>query len=380
MLEAEGGEDNSVNVERTNRQVRARSLLTMTLACATASACGKDDPPADAGTTGSSGGAIELDEGPDKLDIGGGGASLDSSGGNPDGLTSGCGEVSVVVTPTTPTLVLLVDQSGSMTEDFDGVERWDALYDTLMDPADGVVANLEGSIRFGLTLYTSEDGFEGGECPMLTSVGPALDNLGAIDAVYGQEQPVDETPTGESLAAVAQELAMFDEPGPKGIVLATDGQPDTCDEPNPQNGEPESTAAAQQAFDLGIKVFVLSVGPEVAQDHLQEMANIGIGKAPDDPMPAPYWQALNPQQLVDAFSEIIGSFVSCNLEVNGIVDLDKACDGTVMLDGVALECGTDWQMPDESTLELLGDACTTLQDGGEHNVSASWPCGAVQIP
>jgi hypothetical protein len=369
-----------VNVEPTNRQVPGRTLLAMLLACATASACGKDEPPAQTGSTGSSGGAIELDTGPDKLDIGMGTASPDGSGFNPDGLTSGCGEVTVVVTPTTPTLVLLVDQSGSMTEDFDGVERWDALYDTLMDPGDGVVANLESSIRFGLTLYTSENGFEGGECPMLTSVGPALDNRAPIDAVYGQEQPGDETPTGESLALVAQELAAFAEPGPKGIVLATDGQPDTCDEPNPQNGEPESLAAAQQAFDLGIDVFVLSVGPEVAQDHLQEMANVGVGKALDDPMPAPYWQALNPQELVDAFSEIVGSFVSCNLAVDGIVDLDKQCDGTVLLDGVELECGTDWQMPDESTLELMGDACTTLQDGGEHNVSASWPCGAVHIP
>lgn len=368
-----------MNVEPTNRQA-GRSLLAIALAGVAASACGSDDPPSDGGTTGSSGGAIELDSGPDKLDLGGTGGIDGTADSNPDGLTSGCGEVTVVVTPTTPTLMLLVDQSGSMTEDFGGVERWDAVYDTLMDPNDGVLANLESTIRFGLTLYTSENGFEGGMCPMLTAVPPALDNREAIDAIYDPEQPGDETPTGESLAIVAEDLARFDEPGPKGIVLATDGQPDTCDEPNPQNGEPESLAAAQQAYDLGIKVFVLSVGPEVAQDHLQEMANVGVGKAPDDPMPAPYWQALNPEQLVDAFSEIIGSFVSCNLEVDGIVDLDKQCEGTVLLDGVELECGTDWNMPDESTLELLGDACNTLQDGAEHNVAASWPCGAVQIP
>lgn len=360
---------------------RAAGRVSLAIACSllAGSACGGDEPATQGDSTGSSGGPIDLDDGPDKLDLGAT-SGVDATGANPDSFTSGCGEVTVVVTPTTPTLMLLVDQSGSMTDDFDGVERWDAVYDTLMDPADGVLASLESQIRFGLTLYTSENGDEGGQCPMLTAVPPALNNRAAIDAIYAPEQPVDETPTGESLEVVAQDLAAFNEPGPKGIVLATDGQPDTCAVPNPQDGEPESLAAAQLAFDLGIKVFVLSVGPDVAQDHLQELANVGIGKAPNDPMPAPYWQALSPAELVDAFSEIIGSFVSCTLEVDGVVDLDKACDGSVFLDGTALECGVDWQMPDESTLELLGDACATLQDGGEHNVAASWPCGAVQIP
>lgn len=298
----------------------------------------------------------------------------------PEFTDGGCAEVEVVVTPVIPTLVLLVDQSGSMTSDFAGQSRWDAMYETLMDPTDGVVASLESSVRFGLTLYTSVDGFEGGECPMLTTVEPALDNYGAIDAEFSPASPVDETPTGESLAAVAQQLAAFPAEGPKGIVLATDGEPDTCAEPNPQNGQPEALAAAQMAFGLGITTHIISVGNEVGADHLQQMANVGVGKLPDDPMPAPYYQALDAQMLVDAFEEIIGSFVSCQLVIDGEVDLEQACDGTVSLDGMELECGTDYHLPDASTLELLGEACSILQDGGEHSVTATWPCGAVQIP
>lgn len=299
--------------------------------------------------------------------------------GTPEG-DSGCVDVEVQVEPIIPTLVLLVDQSGSMTDDFAGQPRWDAIYETLMDPADGVVANLQSQVRFGLTLYSSVDGFEGGECPLLSSVDPALDNLGPIDAVFGPADPIDETPTGESLAAVAQALADFQADGPKGIVLATDGEPDTCEQPNPQEGQAVSLDAAAQAFDLGITTFIISVGDEVGADHLQQMANVGVGKAPDDPMPAPYYQALDAQQLVDAFEEIIGSFVSCDLLVDGIVDLEQACDGSVFLDGVELDCGTDYELPDPSTLRLLGEACATLQDGGQHTVDASWPCGAVDIP
>jgi hypothetical protein len=267
-----------------------------------------------------------------------------------------------------------------MTTDFDGQERWDAIYETLMDPADGVVASLQSSVRFGLTLYSSVDGFEGGECPLLTTVEPALDNLGPIDAVFGSADPIDETPTGESLAAVAQALAAFEADGPKGIVLATDGEPDTCDVPNPQEGQDVSLQAAEQAFDLGLTTFIISVGNEVGAEHLQQMANVGVGKDPDDPMPAPYYQALDAQQLVDAFEEIIGTFVSCELLVDGEIDLGQACDGAVFLDGVELECGTDYEVPDPSIVRLLGDACATLQDGGQHTVDATWPCGAVEIP
>ena len=300
--------------------------------------------------------------------------------GPPPELTSGCAEVEVVVEPTTPTVVLLVDRSGSMTEDFGGQPRWDATYQTLMDPNDGVVAELESSVRFGLALYTSEDGFEGGECPMVSTVAPSLDNRASIDAVFGPADPIDETPTGESLALVAQQLAAFDEEGPKAIVLATDGEPDTCAQPNPQQGQPQAIAAAQEAYALGIRTHIISVGNDVGAEHLQQMANVGVGLPVDAAMPAPYYQALDAAQLVEAFEDIIGSFVSCQLAIDGEVDLNRACDGTVTLDGVELECGTDWQLPDESTLELMGDACATLQDGNDHGVDASWPCGAVQVP
>jgi von Willebrand factor type A domain len=293
--------------------------------------------------------------------------------------SEGCNEVMVSVEPVIPTIVLLVDQSGSMTEDFSGQTRWDALYDTLMGPT-GSVITLQSDVRFGLTLYSSTDGFEGGQCPQLTEVGPALDNFAAMDAVYAPADPIDETPTGESLALVATALAAFAEPGPKAIVLATDGEPDTCEVPNPQQGQPESIAAVQAAFDAGVSTFVISVGNEVGEAHLQEVANAGVGKAVDDANPAPFYVALDAGDLVDAFGEIIGGFISCEIPIDGIVELPQACDGTLLLDGVELTCPDDWHMLDESTIELLGEACATWKDGQPHGVAATWPCGAVSIP
>lgn len=347
-------------------------------------ACG-DDSSSGGETSGAPvTGGIQLDDdggskgGDMKLDLGGT-AGLPTGDGNAEG-DSGCADVTVTVEPEIPTIVLLVDQSGSMTDAFGGTNRWDALYTTLMDPGTGVIMPLEDGIRFGLSLYTSLEGFEGGQCPMLESVAPALSNYAAMDAVYAPAQPQEDTPTGESVSAVAAELDAFAEPGPKAIVLATDGLPDTCAEPDPQNGQPEAVAAVVGAFDLGIKTFVLSVGPELGEMQLQEVANAGIGLDPMGPDNAPFWVALDAADLADAFDEIVGGFISCTLELNGEVTADDFCDGTVMLDGVPLECPIDWTLIDPMTIELLGDACDTLQDGGAHTVQANFPCGTVIIP
>jgi len=344
---------------------------------------GDEAPPDENEDTGTSGITVtatmtvgESDSTEMKFDMGG--STNVTMATNVEGGT-GCTEVTVSVEPMIPTVVLQVDQSGSMTDDFSGMPRWDALYQTLMEPG-GVVDALQGDVRFGLALYSSENGNEGGMCPMLTEVPPALDNHAAIDAVYGPANPIDETPTGESLAAVADGLALFAEPGPKAIVLATDGEPDTCAVPNPQDGQPEVIAAVQAAYGDDIETFVISVGDEVGADHLQEVANAGVGKPVDDPNPAPYYIALDAAALVDAFHEIIAGFISCQLPIDGIVDLEQQCEGTVLLDGVELECPVDWHMLDESTLELLGDACLLLKDGQSHTVDASWPCDAVSIP
>lgn len=353
----------------------ARGVLTMVVLSL---GCGRESPPASDGDSSSAGVGIDpsLGEGP-RLDMGVGTAATMVTVA--EGGSDGCTQVQVSVDPVIPTIVLLVDQSSSMTEDFSGQQRWNALYDTLMG-ANGTVMALQSNVRFGLALYSSEDGNDGPTCPMLTEVPPALDNYDAIDAVYGPASPIDETPTGESHALVAAELLAFNEPGPKAIVVATDGEPDTCAEPNPQNGQPEVITSVQNAFGDGIETFVISVGTEVGQQHLQQVANAGVGKPVDDPSPAPFYVALDAGDLVDAFHEIIGGFISCELSIDGIVDLAQECEGTVLLDGVELSCPVDWHLLDESTLELLGDACTQWKDGEHHALDASWPCGAVMIP
>jgi hypothetical protein len=289
-----------------------------------------------------------------------------------------CGDINVVVNGVSPTVQLLLDQSGSMTAGFGNMNRWDALYETVMG-SDGVVSRLQTEVRFGLSLYTSFDGFDGGTCPVISDVAPAFDNYAAMDAVMAPARPEEDTPTGEAIDAILPALQALDVPGPKIIVLGTDGEPDTCAQPDPENGQPQSIAAAQRAFEAGIRTYVISVGDQVGRDHLQDMANAGTGLAIGGTENATYYVALNPDELVNAFGTIVGGVTGCVFTINGTVDPAKGSEGLVALDGQQLEYGTDWVMLDGKTFEVLGAACDTLQNGDLHHVAAVFPCGEIII-
>lgn len=328
--------------------------LAALLVCALAGAC--------TGSIGGEPGEPDPDEPGD--DPGGGG------GGDDD-----CASVEVQLTDTVPTVMLLVDRSGTMDYDFAYTSRWWAVYDTLFDENVGVVKRLEQEVRFGMALYTADNGV----CPIIEQMAPAMGNYAPLRDLYAAYDPVDETPTAVSIDAMVNTLSAIQETGPKIIVVATDGEPDTCEVPDP-DGLPEARSAAvgaaQRAHAAGIDLYIISVGDQVAQSHLQDMANAGVGKTLGGPDNAPYYQALSPDSLVGAFDSIIGGVRSCSFGIDGAVDPSQAEYGTVTLDGRELMYGTEWQLSDESTLELIGEACTTVMNG-DHTVEAEFTCGSI---
>jgi hypothetical protein len=312
------------------------------------------------------------------------GINLDS-GGNNDGISGeGCINVDVTFEKQIPTVVLLIDQSGSMDEQFGGAgTRWNVVKNALMNQTTGIVKVLENDVRFGLALYTSHDGNNGGTCPILTDVmPPALANFNAINAVYGPATFDGETPTGESIDAVAAALAPFAEPGPKAIVLATDGEPDTCAQPNPQNGQAESIQAAQDAFANDISTYIISVGEDVSLGHLQDMANAGVGlPVVGGSQNAPFYQAVDQAALVKAFNDIIYGVRPCTFQLNGKVEPGKESQGKVDLDSQPLgyEDPDGWKLNGDDEVELTGAACDAIKSG-DHDLKINFPCGSFVVP
>lgn len=303
----------------------------------------------------------------------------DASGSDADAAPAGfCSTLLAHFTPVVPTVVLVVDRSGSMRADYGGASRWDALYTTLMAPASGIVTRLADQVRFGLLLYSGHDGDPDGPCPTLHDVAAAQGNVAAIDAVYGAIEPGEGTPTGAAVAAATPMIQAVAAPGPRLLILATDGLPDTCGDPSDDSSAEARSAvlsAVEAAHEADIDTYVIGVGPDISSEHLQEVANAGRGLAPDGPDNATYYRALDAAALVDAFQQIINGARGCVFVLDDPVDPDIA-EGTVSLDGEPLAPGTDWHLRDGSTLELLGAACDAILAGGEHTVEAAFTCPA----
>lgn len=307
--------------------------------------------------------------------------TLPDGGGLPgDGSTADtkdCPSVVVDTEAVLPLVELLIDQSGSMDEDFGSTSRWEAVEDALVDPDTGVVTALEAQVIFGAALYEGT----GGVCPSLTTVAPALNNYAAIDELFEDNGPGGDTPTGESLIAVTDEITAIKpdpkNPSPLYILLATDGEPDTCVQPNPNEGQAESIAGAEYAYAAGVETIVLSVGTDIAEEHLQDVANAGAGLPVGGTDNAPYYVATDPEELAMQIETIIGGARTCEFTLDGEVDPTRVDEGTVTLDGVPLVFGIDWDLLDSDTLILLGDACTTFLNDPDVILVAQFPCDVI---
>lgn len=297
----------------------------------------------------------------------------------PDDPEEICADVSVAFERQIPSVALLIDQSGSMTAKFDDTNRWNAAYDALMAPEDGVVVTLQDEVRFGLSLYTSYDG--GPTCPVLTEVNPPeLGAWASMDEVYRGASPQDDTPTGDAIDALVPELLKA--PKPRLILLVTDGEPDTCEVPDPQHGQAEAITAAAAAHEAGVDVVVLAVGSELSMSHQQEVANVGMGYAVDAECPncAPIYRPDDRASLYEDMETIIDGVRTCRFTLNGEVDPMYASHGTVTLNGQDLGYGDDWTLASTHEIELLGDACQDVLDGGDDVIDGSFPCYAFVNP
>lgn len=327
----------------------------------------------------------------------------DGDGGRPDGSNptdASCAGADVTANRTTPYVVLIVDQSGSMNASFGSTDRWTAVQQALVGNG-GLVPELDDLVRFALVLYTARNGgnrpgvpgFD--PCPALTSVYPTgptdLANLGPIrDTLLGADY-IEDTPTGDTIREVLDQVQAM--PNPNGdpiiFILATDGEPDSC-----ADGDPNTNAGRRAAMDLVIEqvqrayaadipTYLIDVGGTVVAAHKREVANAGMGIDPANTQtPAPYWNANDLDQLKAALREIVGGQLSCTLELEGrIQKLDEACSGTVRLNGRVLGCNdaNGWRVVDETHIELQGSACDELKGDPDARLQAYFPCGVVVV-
>jgi von Willebrand factor type A domain len=288
-----------------------------------------------------------------------------------------CEAVNLDVDELRPTVLLLVDQSGSMNSGYpersSPQTRWSIVRQALLDPTTGVVKSLAQSMQFGLSFYTSHNGFSGGACPILSEVHAATGNYESISLLYDQTWPDDDTPTGPAIGQVARALQTSGRRGPAVILLVTDGDPDTCTVPDPQMGQPEAIEAAATAHAAGIDLYVLGVSSDVSAFKLQELANAGRGKpieaqwGVDAEAAEPFQASSDVAGLTKQFRDILARVPLCEVELDRDVGADEMLRGSVAVDGKPLAYASPdgFVLIDPRHLQVVGKACESLRASGQ---------------
>ena len=290
-----------------------------------------------------------------------------------------------------PHVVLLLDGSCSMSTNYPAngsasvnecVEnpngRWSALRAALVDPQKGVVPKLQDQVLFGVVVF----GGRGNSCPIQgETVKPALKAAAKIDAALPKIQPGQYTPTGPALDYVYDNVVEPFKPdadnAPQIVILATDGEPNTCDGKGANSSMPNyqpSIDAVKNGAKKHVTTYVISLADATGafHDHLQELANLGnpaaMGKAK-------LYEPNSPQQLQSDLQALVGGAVGCDIALNGKIPAGSECSGTVTLNGAALGCNKPdgWKLLDERHIRLQGTACKTLTDKNGV-VEARFPC------
>ena len=313
----------------------------------------------------------------------------DGGAGDGGGGADACIDLTVDLTKVEPTIYLLIDQSSSMNTAFgDAGSRWNVVRDVLMNPDGGVVKRLEGDVSFGLALYTRVGSAPQppATCPRLLQVAPMLANHAALSALYYDAGPTGGTPTGQSIDKLIGRVdggivdgggfATLATPGPKIIVLATDGEPDSCEDNNDPQGRAMTVAATQAAYDAGVRSFVIAVGNQIGFNHLKDVANAGVGQPLDGGDAAPFTTS-NRDEFGSTVNAIVFGARSCVFQLGGSVQPGSESSGTVTLDGAPLgyQDPNGWRLNSPTELEVLGSACQKVKTA-DGKLSVRFPCGA----
>ena len=129
---------------------------------------------------------------------------------------------------------------------------------------------------------------------------------------------------------------------------------------------------------MGVTTFVVSVGADISEDHLQDVANAGRGVQPGDP-DAAFYVALDQPSLAQAFTEILLSTRDCEFDLDAPLVNGGAASCVVEVNGqaVPLDDPNGWQTNSPNQIELLGAACDVIQTG-EATVQMVCECDAVE--
>jgi hypothetical protein len=279
-----------------------------------------------------------------------------------------------------PNVFLLVDRSGSMSDDFGGAAngtKWDAAQTAL----NALLTGSAGKASWGLSLFPPNPSADtcgkaaidvpltmGDESTILTKINGLTNNM--------LSNPRGSTPTADALKTVRDSANLAASDRNNYVVLVTDGIP-ACN--NPADVGPVIDDLYNRA--PAVKTFVVGIGSDTASNPtlLNQWAEKGHTARPA-PATSEYYQANDAAGLMTAFDAIIGAAGSCTYKL-----MTPPADPTLVvgqLDGMALASdpvnGFTYDMNSNSVI-FHGTACDKITSGAVKNVNVEYGCPATQI-
>ncbi len=283
--------------------------------------------------------------------------------------------LSVALAP--PSLMLVVDRSGSM------YDRWPEA----IDAVEALVDEVGRTMRLGLALYPAASGC-GVDIEPQVPIGPAADV--AILEVLRVAGTGGSTPMGRAMSAVASYLERSPQPGAVNVLLVADGKPsDTCLEDCAGCDCVDSDSCSicadliactqlevskhvVELASMDVRTWVIGYeGGFGATDFLASLAEAG-GTAGEGT--SPFFDAGDGSALGQILLDIAGSVETCTADV-----IEPAGYGypVVTVDGVTVPRDPSrtrgWDWLDSDTIRLYGEACDLASREGA-SLALSFVC------
>ena len=316
---------------------------------------------------------------------GGGAAGTGSSSGGGSGSTTGgnssdptkCGVLNFMLAKGgTPDLLIVQDISGSMaqTEDDQTASAGTPSKWTEISAAIQSVVGQISTVDWGLMMFPTNGG---NQCaPSTADVPVGASTATAISAKLMATTPNGSTPTADTIDAAVKYLQGVTDGNAKYILLATDGEPNSC------SGGGDDAAGAEKAITAaataGISTFVVGIGTTGgAQTTLNAMAVAGKQAQAGA---TSYYPVTSQAALETVLKNVTGQIVSCSYALQtapanpDLVDIQE--DGMTIPRDQTHTNGWDFG-PGDLSINFYGAACSNLQNGSVSNVGAVYGCPPI---
>jgi len=301
-------------------------------------------------------------------------------------------------------LVLVLDRSGSMSTNLDGVERspprkWDDLRRALAT----TLPEFQSRLAVGAMAYPRRfDGSNARSCEirLALDIEPALGTAPFVDELLAGTDPWGGTPTSAAIDFVGTMLtSRLARERTEAIVLATDGGPNcnsgldantcVCSAPPlktpPCDEEPQRCLDDKRTVDTlarfaakGIPTFVIGLDSAlltVERGALEAMARAG-GRPRTGA--TPYYSVRDPGAVVEAFRTVQRSVVACRRFMPTRPDDPDAVSVEVSSARVPRDRahidGWDWASVDYGQIDFFGAACDRLIASGAEPIGVVTSC------